>query len=363
MLTLPDYTGYEIHIPSGTVTPKHASYGAAVMDDQIGGFPDPYPMFLDRWWLTPGTVSGQPTVFPVYRFDGYPWDNQGVGAIHFTSDLPSLPSASAAATDVIAKTNPSRPDVSVPNFLVELKDIPEMLHLKGQEHHKGRAGSSAAEYNFGWGLLIQDLHNLLDFTHQVNNRVKELKALHSKGGIRRRRTVYSETVTKRATGQTFQSFNCTVSGDQTATTHREAWVTVRWKPDDIAMPSADDLLQQARFAVHGWDPSSGGLASVIWEAIPWSWLADYFGNMGTFLNASRNSVGAQPVNACYMVHTVTRWDTIVRSVSPGFSATPSSLKYETKSRTLTSASLEAHLPFINARQLANLLSIVSNLGR
>lgn len=333
------------------------------MQDTVGGFPDPYPMFSESWTLDPGTVSGRPTAFPVYSMDEYPWDNQGMEASHATDPMPPLPSTASAVTEVLAKTNPSRPEVSVPNFLFELKDIPEMLHLKGQSHSKTRRSNSVAAYNFGWNLLFQDITRLLDFTSQVDKRVKELTRLHQKGGLKRRRTVYSEQVTQRDPSTDFQTFNVHVSGQRSRTTTRKAWVTVRWKPDSPGMPTAEDLVHQARAVVHGWDFSSSGLASTIWEAIPWSWLTDYFFNMGDFLNATRNAVGCQPVNACYMVRTYTKWLTEVTGVSPGFTAHPATGVFKTQSRVLGLASLDASLPFLSNQQMATLLGIAANLGR
>jgi len=364
VLTLPNEGGTIEYLPTHEVTPRTVSTGWANMDDTIGGYPAPYPMFAERFTLQPGLVSGAPTVFPVYKMVNYPWDNQGVEASHcLDSALPPQPSVASAVTDVVARTNPSRPEVSVPNFLFELKDIPEMLHLKGTSHSRKHVSNSAVEQNFGWDLLFQDLRRLTDFTSQVDKRVVELKALYRKGGMKRRRTVYSGSHLDTDLTPTFQSFNCSVSGGRSRHTTCIAWVTVRWKPDYPDMPSAQDLVNKARLVVHGWDFSSSGLASVIWEAVPWSWFADYFGNLGTYLNATRNAVGAHPVDACYMKKTTSRWNTWVTSVSPGFTTRPASGVFETKSRVLSSASLTASMPFLSTRQLVTLSSIATNLSR
>jgi hypothetical protein len=40
--------------------------------------------------------------------------------------------------------------------------------------------------------------------------------------------------------------------------------------------------------------------SAAWELLPWSWFADYFGNVGQTLTASSNHVGTQPPKGCIM---------------------------------------------------------------
>lgn len=307
-----------------------------------------------------GTVSGEEPHYPIYSFSGYPMDGQGTTDSHLS--VPNIPDSTAAITTMMAKTNPSRPEVSVPNFIFELKDIPEMLHLKGKKHAESRPGNSAVAYNFGWDLLIKDLIALTDFTSQVDKRVKELKALHAKGGLRRKRTLFDESVSE-SNYHVFQSFTAWVDGTLTKKTRAVVWATCRWNPASPDIPSATDLVDLARRVVHGWDFSSSGLASVIWEATPWSWFSDYFLNVGDYLNATRNAVGATAGSGCVMYHVTTTETGKIQSTSPGFGAIGPKYVYETKSRVLATAGLTASLPFLSAKQMANLSSIAFNLGR
>jgi len=354
------HTGYIVHISSGTSTPSTISplQRDRCDDSQYnGGFTFPLDI-IHRGFRRVGVVSGQ-EMYPVYLLSDYPMDNQALSDDHLVG--PPLPSTTAVMTTTMARTNPSRPEVSVPNFLVELKDIPEMLHLKGVRHSKSRPRSSAVDYNFGWELLIRDLAKLLDFTSQVDKRVKELKRLYSSGGLSRKWTVYDETVSV-STPTTFQSFVAHVSGEMRKTSHVKCWGACKWLPQNPDMPSAEELVALARRTVHGWDFSSGGLASTIWEAIPWSWLSDYFLNLGDYLNSTRNSVGATAVSGCVMVHARTEEIGSISSITAGFSANAPEYVYETKSRVLSLAGLTASLPFLSERQMVTLSSIALSLG-
>jgi hypothetical protein len=249
--------------------------------------------------------------------------------------------------------------VSVPNFLFELKDIPEMLYLKGVKLAQ-RRGNSVAEQNFAWGALIDDLKKLTDFTGQVNNRVKELNALHSSRGLRRKRTVFDATAKATDENVYFHSFEVVCRGRVEKHTSHKIWVSVRWEPDHVNIPSADELVSLARRVVHGWSVDSGTIGSVIWQATPWSWFSDYFFNMGDFLKASRNSVGAIPF-CCVMEQLETNHQQVIEFTSPGITGHPSKSSFVQKNRTLATAGLTATMPFLSAQQLTTLAGIAANL--
>ena len=297
----------------------------------------------------------------LYTLLDYPFDNQAFQTSHYFS--PAVPSDTATITEVQAKTNPSRPELSVPNFLIELKDIPSMLHLKGRKTIEGMPKSSVIEHNFGWDLLIQDLKNMANFTAQTDKRLKELTALHSGGGLKRKRTVFSDTARGITGSQYFQSaYNSLVYGNISWTGTYRKWGSVDWVPN-VPMKGTDgELAQQARYLVHGWDFSGAALASTLWESLPWSWFIDYFANVGDFLNANRSGAGAIAQMGCVMEHR-SSWQTHIVTYTDIYSkATPGVFVYETKSRVLASAGVTTTLPFLSAKQLVTLSSLAQSLA-
>jgi hypothetical protein len=117
--------------------------------------------------------------------------------------------------------------------------------------------------------------------------------------------------------------------------------------------------------VHGWDSSGGGVSAALWEALPWSWFIDYFGNIGDYLNANKNAVGASATNACYMRQIDKEWSygPFDISYATGFTCKAGSYKETTKERFLGLATLTASMPMLSHKQLSTLSSIAFNLSR
>lgn len=317
-----------------------------------------------------GTLSGSTSV---YVWTNYPYTNQPEAAAHYAI-IGGAPTTTAAATDVIARTNPSRPEVSMPNFIYELKELPLMLYQKGKiladrwdnlspkKRKSLGKGNSAVEFNFGWDLLFKDLWGLINFADQVEKRVKELNGLYAKGGLKRRRVVWSQ-VQEGSENATFHTLDAGITGKVLWRTYGRKWVTVRWKPDKPDVPSAQELLRLARSTVHGWDFSAGGISSTAWNAFPWSWFADYFGNVGSMLAARRNSVGAHVDSCCVMTLLQTTGQHVITSVTGGVTVVPNKSEYTTKMRELGSIGLSATVPFLGTKQLVTLSSIAFNISQ
>lgn len=330
--------------------------------DIVGNYGGDNPLDITReYWTSVGTVSGQSLSFPVFSYDNYPFDNSGIVASHLPNIEP-MPSPGDAALRLIERTNPSRTEVSLPNFLIELRDIPEMLHLKGRNHQSSKPKNSAVEWNFGWSLLIQDIRRLVNTTSLINARVKEIKGLYKNGGLHRKRKLFSESLSA-TTPTSFQTIEAGVSGYVYQTTRYDVWASTRWIPDVPSIPTEDELVNEARKAVLGLDTSPVALLSVLWEAVPWSWMADYFGAVGSYLAASRNTVGAHASPCCVMQHTTSNWRQVVTALNPGFDVAEGGYVLETKSRVLATADFSVSMPFLSSRQVANLASIAFNLGR
>jgi hypothetical protein len=353
--------GFSVYNPTGQVFTLPMPLNSERLIDTVGNKNAPNPLSITRKkYKVPGTVTGGVKGIDVYSFDRNPFTNQGFSDTALALSAP--PTAAAAMTQMMASTNPSRADVSVPNFIFELGELPQLLHLNGKAHHKSKPRSSAVDYNFGWDLLFKDISRLVDYTSLVDKRVKELNALYSKRGLRTSRTVDTVTVTQVNAPTTFNSFVASVGGFVTQTTSRRTWASCQWRPDNpIDIPDAADLVRKARQVVHGWDFSGGGIASTIWEAIPWSWLSDYWLNVGDYFKSQRNAVGAHATMGCVMTHVRNEQYQTVTNVTARFQATAGSYTFETKSRVLATAGLSASWPFLSAKQLVTLLSIVQSV--
>lgn len=345
-------------IPSTGYSASSSAYlGRSSCTDRVS---EPYhdnPLSIDhRRLIRVGTVSGGAGPSTL-NFDEYPL---GLQTIPSHLSFVDVPSDAAAATELLAKTNPSRAEGSIINFLLELREIPNMLFKSGINHYRdrpSRGSNSTVEYNFGWDLLIKDLQSMFKFTEHVNNRVKELNGLYSGAGLKRRRILWSGS-TETISGLTsFHSLSGYVTGLIRIQTRGRKWASTRWTPDNPTnIPSADELLQTARRVVQG----ISGPQIIMWNAIPWSWFVDYFANVGSYLVATNNSVGASPSRSCVMTEYITRKSLIIKDHSPYFSVTSGMSEHITRSRALQTAGLSASLPFLTTKQLMTLSSIAIN---
>lgn len=282
---------------------------------------------------------------------------------HLSSLAP--PSNSALATMLMARTNPSRPHVSLPAFAGELPEIPKLFKLAGETLLK-KGANAFLSYQYGWKPLINDMGNFLDFNKAVNQRVDELQRLYSKNGLKRRITLYRQTAVGETTSTTIESgLGLLVSARRRSTSSMHIWGTVRWRPTQMPnRPLTDEEYRiYASRLVLGLQRGTGlkdldfhSLASDIWQIMPWSWLADWGANIGEYIDAHRNTCPAVATSLNVMKHTKT-WRTYSRN--PGMDDPYTWLEggngvqsYETKERLQPSASLAASLPFLSGTQVA-----------
>ncbi len=279
----------------------------------------------------------------------------------FNADLRShldcgSPSDGEVATFVIKKTNPSRPEVDLPIFIAELKDIPQLIKTGGdkllrKKQFLRRGAQANLEYQFGWKPFIDDLFTLFTFQDEVDNRVKELQALGS-SGLRRTRDIGNYSATQEKT-VAYQSLFAFFGGPVQRVTTEAVKGHVKWYPSDNGWPNTPAAMRSlARRAALGWTLD----ASTAWELIPWSWLIDWCSNTGDYLQTFRNIVPAWHTPVEVMRHKVSMLTSPECRNDWGV-MTPINSYYETKYRRTAIPSLTAQLPFLNKRQLSILGSI------
>ncbi len=218
-----------------------------------------------------------------------------------------------------ARTNPFRPDVLLPVFLFELGDIPKMIRhagrmlligagmwrnrrrpLSGLPLAKEVAAANLA-LQFGWLPLIGDLVKLADFSSAVDRRKKELERLASGKGLKRRITLLQWESELKQNTFFYSNYATVISGVVTRRQRQKRWATVRWKPNSpaIPLPSSDEDVRKMLLGL-----TPGAITMNVWEALPWSWLVDYFTNIGEVLRANQGHMQARVVSCCVMSNTI-----------------------------------------------------------
>lgn len=295
---------------------------------------------------------------------------------HPSMTLSGIPSVGTVATAVLARSNPSRPDVSIPNFLYELKDLPGMIRDIGRLRIQGRNAASKGiqrvhpkvlashylSYEMGWRPLIADLRRLLDFQSNVDKKMRELENLYNKGGLQRRVRLPSWKWVNNTSGAddvfTLQSHLGIVHNFKRTAYHEfERWGTVRWYP--ASRP--DSRFSQADMARLARDLSFGmkGISTKqVWDAIPWTWLIGWFTNVDDFLQAHDNRIPLTHSVPCIMTKRFSRYDFVRIPSTPSWAqGGTGAILISTKERTMSSGSLSASIPFLRGRQLSILSAL------
>lgn len=239
---------------------------------------------------------------------------------HVRASMPALPpTPGGLANKLFANASPDRPEILAPVFLFELRELPELIKSLGLFNfglrpNRTNADKTAAKIwlsgNFGWAPLINDLKKLVEFPDAFARREKEIDDLHATGkGLRRKVNLYSYTGPEVAL-----TINCdspdaslgTVIATGAPTVH--IWGTVRYRPAKLpdGSPLRKPTPQDLRRRILGLNAAS--ITLNIWEALPWSWLVDYFVGVGDYLGANPMGRTAIPYGGCIMEHRRCEWN-------------------------------------------------------
>jgi hypothetical protein len=209
--------------------------------------------------------------------------------------------------------------VGVPTFIGELKDVPgsvmgpligfnKLRNIVPTVRNFGLAllrGVAAGYITWRWAIkpMVADIRRMCDFADAVNDRAALLRKLMTSKSVRTRCGL--GTVTSSLREQvTVESQRATYIAYRDTYYEKSEWATVRWRMNEIT----SRWLQQN----NGYEPvmafarnlcagtTSQEALAALWELTPWSWFADWFGNIGETIAACNNSAGCYPVSACFM---------------------------------------------------------------
>jgi hypothetical protein len=208
-----------------------------------------------------------------------------------TYGVPNIAELNEWAWQILAKTNPSRPHVNVPAAIAELRDLPQLV--KGWHSHRlADLANANLQWRFGLGPMISDFHKLCDFVRSANKRMRQLKKLRD-GQTLRERCFLGADETHVDHGMTLiHSQGDLLYANARTITSYEMWGSAEWKLLDTSKLHVMDEAQMKILAGHlttGF--TSYGAIETAWELLPWTWLIDWYSNMGDIIAASNNSVG------------------------------------------------------------------------
>jgi len=210
-------------------------------------------------------------------------------------------------TTTVARSNPSRPDVTPLTLIQDFIEIPSMLRNIGHLLTRPAKSLNAKElanqnlaYQFGWLPLVNDVKTLLDLQSHVLRRTRELQKLYSGAGLRRRIQLKDDTQKGGYSERVVLSTNSHFDFAYNIDVKRKVWSTIRWRPTTVPPGILQDFSMNklAKQVVLGLTPE--GLTQGAWDLIPWTWMIDWFVNVGEFMLTNSNTVPAEHSSACLM---------------------------------------------------------------
>jgi hypothetical protein len=210
-----------------------------------------------------------------------------------------VPNLNEVAQALYAATNPGAPHISVPQWIAEMKDLPDLVRSWGRYLHKIVA-KGWITWQFAIRPMIADIRRLLAFQSAVEKRFDYLRKLRDEKSVKRRMHWGEDRGESAVSTAILQSIVAVVKAKRKTRYTSTSWATCQWQLDsELSLPSLDrDLWNKAADLCAGVTTYEG--LQVLWELIPWSWFVDWFANVGQFIQAHNNSVPSHPVMSCFM---------------------------------------------------------------
>jgi len=274
---------------------------------------------------------------------GHPGDPQ-VGAV--TVQLSDLSGAlSRAHRMMLPRMEDITGGLNVVNFILELRDIKTMFSLWKKSYGVLRNLSAGVlNYSYAWRPFISDLQKMHSGITRLDEYVSRWNKDAKSGVIWTRHADITADVW--TNDQSSNSSTTDSSWGTFCDNHTRKYTTVRSYVEDVVVkahlsfrPSHLDLSGLHKLAMYFDLAGVGDPLSIIWEAIPFSFLVDYFLSVGKFLSQFDHDFVITPivfVDSGYSVKYTQRYtfrkDVQVKKTSNGaissFAGTPSF--YESK---------------------------------
>lgn len=356
-----------------TNTNSYISLSESCVDVTGDGAGDNQPLTVTRTTRSGGLING----IEASTLSGYIWNDYPCAYVedsYLTTHLsiPGQPSDGSLATQALARTQPYRAEAVAWEYLENIPQLGssarDLYRYKLNQLERlvpaklwrslDRAAKLNLLYQFGIAPLISDIGTLLHFQKSVDNRVKEIERLYGKRGLRRTLQMWDGSNTTTIASQTIQSQGVLLHARITKTTTVSVRCHVRWRAIFPIQPSDAAMRNRAKRAILGADIDP----YVVYELMPWSWLVDYFFNLGSLVKAAKNLTTVTHDTVRVMEHYRT-WSSSSNHDTNGSGAnkitcSPFSVSFETKKRRLAIPTLNAQESLLTGGQLSILGSLV-----
>jgi len=282
----------------------------------------PFYQYSDTWSLNTSSVPWKQKTGGI----GIPARECIYATPPFSSTNPTTPSWSSLYSLMAGyeatgfrRTRPGNAVAGLGQFIVELRDLPQipLRHFNKLLWFRS-LGSEYLNAVFGWKPFVNDLIKMYNLWHTIDDRMNKL--IRQNGhGIHRKATLDDSSSQSVSLVTHYTSPLAGISGippsvfgagsgvtdtKLTTITSQKIWYVASYKYwiPDIGSSQWD---KRARLALFGALPSP----ELLWEVLPWSWLIDWFSNVGDVIsNLSPNAVDNLVRNYSYVMCTQTTED-------------------------------------------------------
>jgi len=319
-----------------TYGPRRTENGGSVYDHYLkttgsnGSYPMDYGMNVSvnspgppytqhNNWESVKSDGKLPRVSGDYFDPGRPWERwtytdwvvPGIWNYGYGRTTEFSPQWQKWVNHALSRCDFTKPAIYLPTFLWELTEFPSMLRQLGDALRLGSRHSderidpnistSYLAWQFGWAPLFRDLETLMNLGSAIEKAQKHFLK------VQKRKTL---------TGNIHAGTFTTIEGNIPSTvrgissfkrvwrTTEQAWFSAHWDldlepPNCLFGPIRDQYINAL-----GLNKPYGA----IWEAIPWSWLIDYFTGIGDVVKSFDGYAAYKPATICIMYNGLTVLD-------------------------------------------------------
>lgn len=286
--------------PANIQTIQCNLHGLETMSDSG---PHRYPYGNDGFTVLRSTVKSRPAVVYAYGNSGgirFYYSGK-IFAKQYANNNPILPASPLMSTMLgygvkgWNRFKPTHRGGQLAQAILELKDVPRMIEAMNlsrvlRQRHKGflhLAGDQYLNVQFGWVPFLSDVRDLLKNAMNAQKRIDQLARDNGKW-VRRRGTIDQTLSTSSTITTGFFSSPSMVSycydGNETQyrtqTESVKYWFSAKFRyyiaPVGVGRLERFLQAEHVNRILYGTDLSP----ALVWEMIPWSWLADWFSSAG-----------------------------------------------------------------------------------
>jgi hypothetical protein len=221
----------------------------------------------------------------------------------------------ARGAELVSRALPSLPSAGVGQMLAELKrdglpraSIATFRSLKGAPRG---AADDFLNYQFGWKPLVSDIHDTIKALKNHNEIIRQWTDNAGKP-LRRRREIPTDVSLFQTptTGVGWENASYIPLGLGNTGGFHEKKSTVRtWFSGEFTynLPIGDDLASRLAYYERLGDKLLGIVPTpeLLWEISPWSWLVDWFTNVGSVIqNWQQMEIYGTVMRYGYVMHEI-----------------------------------------------------------